>query len=125
MDQTLKIWDLDAGHTLATLQGHSAEVLACAVTPDGRRVVSASEDHTLKVWDLDSHACLFTHRANGGYTAVAATETTLIGGDDAGSVCFLSWPSSRRSATDGSSAAQPNIGTRSASESDGRNPGSV
>jgi hypothetical protein len=36
------------------LVGHANWVNACAVTPDGRRVVSASGDHTLKVWDLAS-----------------------------------------------------------------------
>ena len=29
-------------------------VNAVAVTPDGQRAVSASDDKTLKVWDLDS-----------------------------------------------------------------------
>jgi WD40 repeat protein len=53
-DKTLKIWDLETGRELGTLQGRAAGVTACAVTPDGRRVVSASYDQTLKVWDLDS-----------------------------------------------------------------------
>jgi WD40 repeat protein len=34
-----------------TLDGHAGGITACAVTPDGRRVVSASRDRTLKVWD--------------------------------------------------------------------------
>jgi hypothetical protein len=38
------------------LVGHSGAVSACAVTPDGRRVVSASADQTLKVWDF-KRAC--------------------------------------------------------------------
>ena len=38
------------------LVGHADWVNACAVTPDGRRVVSASDDNTLKVWDLESRA---------------------------------------------------------------------
>ncbi|HEX7836373.1 MAG TPA: AAA family ATPase, partial [Kofleriaceae bacterium] len=42
------------------LVGHADDVAACAVTPDGRRVVSASRDKTLKVWDLGTGALLAT-----------------------------------------------------------------
>ena len=41
-DKTLKVWDLESGRELCTLTGHSDVVLGVAVTPDGRRVVSAS-----------------------------------------------------------------------------------
>lgn len=34
------------------LVGHAGWVNACAVTPEGRHVVSGSDDRTLKVWDL-------------------------------------------------------------------------
>ncbi len=37
---------------LRALAGHSAWVHGVAVSPDGRRAVSASGDTTLKVWDL-------------------------------------------------------------------------
>jgi WD40 repeat protein len=39
-DRTLNVWDLEHGAVLATLEGHGDEVLAVAVTPDGRRAVS-------------------------------------------------------------------------------------
>ena len=52
--------DQAGGNLLRTLQGHSSSVLSVAVTPDGRRAVSASADHTLKVWDLDSGQSLLT-----------------------------------------------------------------
>ena len=42
------------------LAGHTGYVNACAVTPDGRHVVSASEDHTLKVWELATGRALAT-----------------------------------------------------------------
>ena len=74
------------------LHGHASVVNACAVTPDGRRVVSASADQTLKVWGLESGVCLLMHRANVGYCAVAATATTIIAGDVNGAVWFLDWP---------------------------------
>ena len=45
---------LESGRELRTLTGHSSYVNAVAVTPDGQRAVSASDDQTLKVWDLAS-----------------------------------------------------------------------
>ena len=41
-DKTLKVWDLERGAELATLEGHGGWVRAVAVTPDGRRAVSGS-----------------------------------------------------------------------------------
>ena len=40
--------------------GHADAVRSVAVTPDGRRAISASSDQTLKVWDLDSGKVLHT-----------------------------------------------------------------
>jgi AAA ATPase domain/WD domain, G-beta repeat len=57
-----------------TLVGHTGAVLACAVTPDGRCVVSASDDHTLKVWDLESGQTLATLVGHAGaVTSCAVT----------------------------------------------------
>ena len=39
-DQTLRLWDLESGQTLRTLEGHTTRVVA--VTPDGRRAVTAA-----------------------------------------------------------------------------------
>jgi WD40 repeat protein len=46
----------ETGDHVATLKGHSKWVKACAFSPDGRRVVSASADETLKIWKLPSGA---------------------------------------------------------------------
>jgi WD40 repeat protein len=46
------MWDLDTGQALATLEGHDAEVGACAFAPDGERAISASHDGALRIWDL-------------------------------------------------------------------------
>ena len=40
-DKTLKVWDLESGRELRTLEGHADWVKAVAVTPDGKRAVSA------------------------------------------------------------------------------------
>ena len=44
----------DNGRELRTLSGHSERVRDVALSEDGRRAVSASDDKTLKVWDLES-----------------------------------------------------------------------
>jgi hypothetical protein len=73
-DSTLKVWDLETGRPLATLEGHARGVTACAVTPDGQRVVSASLDSTLKVWDLETGRPLATLEGHAaGVRACAVT----------------------------------------------------
>jgi hypothetical protein len=51
---------------IRTLEGHTSSVTGVAVSPDGRRAVSASSDNTLKVWDLESGGELRTLQ---GHTA--------------------------------------------------------
>jgi WD40 repeat protein len=66
LDNTLKVWDLEAGLLVRTLKGHSNLAYALASTPDGSRIVSGSEDHTLKVWDVVTGSLLSTFA---GHTA--------------------------------------------------------
>ncbi len=64
---------------------------AVAITPDGRRVASGSEDETLKVWDLETGAliCTFTCDGRVDCAAVAPDGRTFVAGDAAGRVYFL------------------------------------
>ncbi|HET7502486.1 MAG TPA: AAA family ATPase, partial [Kofleriaceae bacterium] len=56
------------------LNGHTSGVTACAVTPDGRNVVSASADETLKVWELASGRVVATLECHtSGVLACAVT----------------------------------------------------
>lgn len=71
-DRTLRIWDADAGTALQTLAGHTADVFDCAVSPDGRWIVSASKDQTLKVWDAQSGAEARTLAGHSGWVLACA-----------------------------------------------------
>jgi hypothetical protein len=64
--------DLESGRSLATLEGHASWVTACTVTPDGRRVVSASADNTLKIWDLESGCTLATLEGHASWVLACA-----------------------------------------------------
>jgi len=44
-------WDLTAGERLAERRGHARPVRALALSPDGKTLVTASEDTTLLVWE--------------------------------------------------------------------------
>lgn len=65
------MWDATTGAERLTLRGHFASVYSCAVSADGRLIVSASADQTLKVWDASSGVCLLTFPLNGALSGCA------------------------------------------------------
>lgn len=46
--------------TLAGAEGHSNWVRTAAFSPDGRLVLSGSDDKTIKLWDVATHRCTHT-----------------------------------------------------------------
>ena len=48
---TIKLWNL-RGNTVKTLKGHKGIVNSMAFSPDGKLLVSGSEDSTVKMWDV-------------------------------------------------------------------------
>jgi WD40 repeat protein len=72
-NKTLRLWDLESGRTLRTLKGHTSKVKAVAVTPDGCRAVSGSDDKTLRLWDLKSGQTLRTLECHAAVGALAIT----------------------------------------------------
>lgn len=51
-DALVKVWDLALQCCVQTIVGHRAEVWSLAVSPNGCRLVSGSNDEKLRVWSL-------------------------------------------------------------------------
>jgi len=72
---TLRLWDLESGQTIHTLEGHTDTLMA--VMPDGRRALSASQDNTLRLWDLESGETIRTLK---GHTDLVNAVAVTAGG---------------------------------------------
>ena len=68
----MKVWDADKGTEMLTLKGHTTRVSSVAFSPDGKRIVSGSDDKTVKVWDADKGTETLTLKGHtGGVSSVA------------------------------------------------------
>ena len=51
-DRTIKLWNLDTGKEIRTLQGHKDSVNSVSFSPDGQTLATGSGDTTIKLWNL-------------------------------------------------------------------------
>ncbi len=75
----------EAGGALRCTLPHDAFVHAVALAPDGRTLVSGSEDNTVKVWDIESGSLLRTLEGHVSFVltvSVGADGRTVISGSE-------------------------------------------
>lgn len=51
-DKSAKVWSATSGQCVATLWGHSGEVVAAQFAPKAHQVATASMDRTAKLFDV-------------------------------------------------------------------------
>ena len=62
----------DIQYYIGVLKGHEDNVQSAAFSPDGKKIVSASEDYTVKVWDVQTGECIRTLKGHEEYVQSAA-----------------------------------------------------
>lgn len=59
-NQTLWLWNVETGQIRYRLAGHKAAIEHAQFSPDGRLIVSASQDRTARIWAVDSGQAMLT-----------------------------------------------------------------
>ncbi|HEY1375508.1 MAG TPA: serine/threonine-protein kinase [Gemmataceae bacterium] len=63
---TLRVWDVGRARVVQELKGHASWLTRVAYSPDGRQLVSGSEDGTARVWDAEAGRTAATLRGHAG-----------------------------------------------------------
>jgi WD40 repeat protein len=59
-----RLWEAENGKHLATFLGHTNPVNSAVFSPDGRRVLTASEDKTARLWEAENGKLLATFQGH-------------------------------------------------------------
>ncbi|KAK4260129.1 hypothetical protein QN277_003286 [Acacia crassicarpa] len=65
-DSTIKLWDIEVGKLICSLNGHRDPVYSLAFSPNGEYIASGSLDKSMHVWSLKERKIVKTYTGDGG-----------------------------------------------------------
>ena len=91
-DKTARIWDVALRKEERRLVGHTDQVEFAAFSPDGTKIVTASEDRTVRIWEVQSgkellklehprHVCSATFSSDGKKIVTAGGDIRIFDAD--------------------------------------------
>ncbi|KAE8100108.1 hypothetical protein FH972_018035 [Carpinus fangiana] len=65
-DSTIKLWDVELGRLISSLNGHRDPVYSVAFSPNGEYLASGSMDKCMHIWSVKEAKIVKTYTGNGG-----------------------------------------------------------
>ncbi|CAF0758546.1 unnamed protein product [Brachionus calyciflorus] len=90
-DSTVRLWDVERGECLHTLNRHTEPVYSVAFSPDGKYLATGSFDKCVNIWNISSGELVNVYRGSGGIFEVCWNHRgDKVGASAAdGTVCVL------------------------------------
>jgi WD40 repeat protein len=83
---TVRLWALESGRELRRFEGHADLIWSVALSPNGRKALSGSEDNTVRLWEVGTGKEIHRLRGHTGWAWSVAFSTdgrrALSGSDD-------------------------------------------
>ncbi|MCP4404394.1 MAG: protein kinase, partial [bacterium] len=84
-ESNVRLWNLKTGKCVRIFKGHTEEVRALAVTPDGSCLVSGGADTNIRLWKIETGHCLRVFRGHDSPVnalALSADGNVLLSGSE-------------------------------------------
>lgn len=74
-DQTIRLWDVEAGCVLLILKGHTGRIRCLLWSSDQKFVLSGSDDKTIRLWNVETGTCINVFREHSHWIMSLAWNT--------------------------------------------------